>query len=379
VDIIDGQLYVLDGAGELSVTVFDIVGGAAAPLPPSTLEATAGIGQIDLSWTDNAGNEAGFDVERCPGSVATTCGGDTGFAVIATVGANVTARADTFPRDGETYTYRVRAFNTQGYSSYSNRATTTAGPAAPPSGLMATATSGSRIELGWTDNADNESGFLIERCLGPAASCGDAAFAELATVGAGVTTYVDAGLAGRTTYAYRVRAFNNAGASAAAGPAEATTLAPENLLMNGGFEADADGNGRPDGWSANASFTRSSEVVRSGLSAGRHLAPRNRNYTILQRVGVSPGTAYSFSGCANIPPSADTFNFRFHLRWLDAGDRIVAQQTLRSYTAPTDGAWDCVLAGALMAPAGAIQAEVRMLVKSLGLTIYVDDLMFEAE
>ena len=41
-------------------------------------------------------------------------------------------------------------------------------PAPPlaPSGLMATAVSSSQIDLSWSDNSDNESGFEIERCDG---------------------------------------------------------------------------------------------------------------------------------------------------------------------------------------------------------------------
>jgi len=376
VDIINGQLYVLDGAGDLSVTVFNIVAGLAAP---TNLTAIAGSGQIDLTWTDNATGEDGVEIQRCIGTVATTCGIDSNFVVIATAGPDATAYSDLDPIDGETFTYRVRAFGGSVFSGFSNTATTTAGPPAPPSGLTATAISGSRIDLAWTDNSDNESGFSIEQCPGPAESCGEADFGEIATVGAGITTYSDLGLEPDTTYSYRVRAFNNAGDSAAAGPAAATTLAQENLLLNSSFEDDTNGDGRPDVWSTVAAFTRSSEVVRSGSYAGKHFATNDAQYSINQSVGVTVGSSYSFSGCANIPASADAFTFTFHLRWLTASGSVVAQKTLKAYTAPTAGAWDCVTVGALVAPTGASQAAVRMVGKSISLTIYVDDLVFEVE
>jgi len=67
------------------------------------------------------------------------------------------------------------------------------------------------VKLTWTDNANNETGFSIQRCSG-SSSCAD--FSDLTTVGAGVTTYSDTGLSRRTWYRYRVRAYNAGGPSA---------------------------------------------------------------------------------------------------------------------------------------------------------------------
>src|SRR5918999_6235504 len=65
------------------------------------------------------------------------------------------------------------------------------------------------LQLSWTDNSDNESGFAIERKTDTSGT-----FAPIATVGTNVTTYVDSGLAAATNFCYRVRAFNSAGNSA---------------------------------------------------------------------------------------------------------------------------------------------------------------------
>ncbi|HZI88020.1 MAG TPA: fibronectin type III domain-containing protein, partial [Pyrinomonadaceae bacterium] len=63
--------------------------------------------------------------------------------------------------------------------------------------------------LSWTDNSGNETGFRIERCQGN--NCSD--FAEIAQVGANISTYSNTGLSRNTRYRYRVRAFNSGGNS----------------------------------------------------------------------------------------------------------------------------------------------------------------------
>ncbi len=101
---------------------------------------------------------------------------------------------------------------------------------AAPSGLTATAVSSSQINLGWTDNASNETGFKIER------RTGTAAYAQVATVGANATSYSNTGLAANTLYTYRVRATNGAGDSATSNEASATTSS-----SSGGADPDMDG------------------------------------------------------------------------------------------------------------------------------------------
>lgn len=80
------------------------------------------------------------------------------------------------------------------------------GPVAPTA-ATATVVSYRQVNLTWTDNSSTETGFEIER------STGGGAFTNIATVSAGVTAYRDVSVAGNTTYQYRVRAVNQAGAS----------------------------------------------------------------------------------------------------------------------------------------------------------------------
>jgi predicted phage tail protein len=216
----DGGNYTY-GYGYLNVLAAGNAGCSAPTTPPAaptSLVATAESDtQINLTWTDNADNEAGFKIERCTGA------GCSNFAQIATVGANVKSYSNTGLTASTSYSYRVRAYNAAGDSAYSNTATavTQATPAVPnaPSNLIATTISRSQINLAWTDNSGNETGFKIERCKG--STCTN--FTQIATVGAGVTSYSNTGLTRNTTYRYRVRAYNASGNSAYSNIAAATT------------------------------------------------------------------------------------------------------------------------------------------------------------
>lgn len=83
-------------------------------------------------------------------------------------------------------------------------------PPAAPSNLIVTATTNNSISLSWTDNANTETGFKLERCQGT--TCAN--FQQLPAFGANITSYTDSGLKTNATYRYRLRAFNAAGNSA---------------------------------------------------------------------------------------------------------------------------------------------------------------------
>ena len=213
------------GTDTLTVTV----DATAPPAAPSNLVATAfSTDWINLTWTDNSNNEDGFKVERCPGT-ASYCGANPGaFVQIATTGANVDYHGDTGLPAGTTYTYRVRAYNGSGNSAYSNSSTATTQSVTPAAPTSLTARSGSSgqgkvrtyfVDLAWTDNATNETSYVVERCQG--SSCAN--FAVLTTLGANTTSYRNGALPRRTTYRYRVKARNASGDSAYSNIASATT------------------------------------------------------------------------------------------------------------------------------------------------------------
>ncbi|GAB4422141.1 MAG: hypothetical protein Fur0044_20000 [Anaerolineae bacterium] len=89
----------------------------------------------------------------------------------------------------------------------------------PPGNLTASPASQTQINLAWTDNSNNETGFKIERSPN-----GTSGWTQITTVGTNITTYNNTGLTCNTRYYYRVRAYNGSGDSTYSNTANATTL-----------------------------------------------------------------------------------------------------------------------------------------------------------
>lgn len=110
-----------------------------------------------------------------------------------------------------------------------------------PTALSAAAISQTQAGLSWTDDANNEDGFSIERSVGS-----DAAFTVIATTAANIAVYSDTGLSPSTLYYYRVSAFNADGVSAYSNEASTTTSAvPLPPPGNGGGGGGGGGFGAP--------------------------------------------------------------------------------------------------------------------------------------
>jgi hypothetical protein len=211
------------------VGTYTITGAVVRPAnylaPPTALTATGvSTSQINLAWTNNATGATDNLVER-------SSDGGTSFAQIADLAASSSTYSDTGLTAGTTYVYRVRAYyaTTATDSSYSNAATaTTAAPPqtipAAPSNLTASAVSATTIHLSWVDNSTNETGFSIERAsYNPKGKLGS--WSQIATVGAGVTSFDNTKLNSSTYYDYRIRVYNNAGYSAYAYATQPKVLA----------------------------------------------------------------------------------------------------------------------------------------------------------
>jgi len=189
--------------------------GVFGPDAPSGLVATAPTAaEVELDWTDESSTETSFRIERA--------GTNGVFAEIASVGMDVVSFLDSSVQPGTLYNYRVRAEASGVFGGYSNVAqvTTPQVPPTAPTGLAASATSSTSVDLTWTDTSNNETGFSIERATGAGS------FAEIATTGADATGFTDNTVAAGTAYSYRVLATNTAGPSGPSNTAGVVTPLP---------------------------------------------------------------------------------------------------------------------------------------------------------
>ncbi len=257
------------------------------PLDPSGLSATAiSSTEIDLSWADNSNNEAGFKIARSTDGFIT-------YTLLATTSPNVTAYKDnTGLVAGTTYYYAVRATNTYGDSGWSNQVgvTTPQSPPAAPSSLTTKAASASEIDLTWTDNSTNETGFKVER------STDGTNFTQIATPSANATTYSDTGLTANTKYYYRIKAANSAGDSVPSNTSSTTTLqnsppnAPSGLTITAVFSNRID-----LAWTDNSTNETGFKVERSTDGTNfTQIATPSANATTYSDTGLTASTSYTY-------------------------------------------------------------------------------------
>jgi hypothetical protein len=156
-----------------------------------------------------------------------------------------------------------------------------------PTGLVVTALSPTQVNLVWQDTATTEDGFQIERRGGTSAD-----FNQIGVVSVDTTSFIDTTALANTAYAYRVRAFNNAGTSDFSSPASVITptTAPV-LTIETASLADA---------TVNVPYSRT--LVASGGGTA---------YSWLIESGqIPPGLSLSQSGTlSGTPTSAGTYNF----------------------------------------------------------------------
>ena len=147
-------------------------------------------------------------------------------------------------------------------------------------GLVVAASAG-QLTLSWGDNSTEESGFTIERSL-PNDVC---EFAPVGTTPANTETWVDTPLATGVRWCYRVRAFNDGGASP-----------PSNVAC--GTVADAT---PPPPTSASATFIRTSKDIQPPFSVtiGAYTCERLVGGTAEAR--IYQGTTYERASLANPP------------------------------------------------------------------------------
>ena len=216
-----------NGAGDPS-NVANATTGATAPGAPTGLTATAsGTTAINLSWSAPAttGGAAitGYKIEVSPN-------GTSGWTdQVANTNSTATTYAHTGLGGGTTRHYRVSAINANGAGTASNvdSATTDATAPGAPTGLTATASGTTAINLSWSAPASTGgsaiTGYRIEVSPNGTSGWTD----QVADTNSTATTYAHTGLAAGDTRHYRVSAINAVGTSDASDSDDTTTASPQ--------------------------------------------------------------------------------------------------------------------------------------------------------
>jgi chitodextrinase len=241
-----------DNHSALSNPATATTAGPPDTIPPSTptevTAATISSTRVDVSWAASTDNVAvtGYTIFR-DGSQ------------LATVGGTTVTYQDATATPGNSYTYRVDAFDAaSNHSPQSDPVSASTGgdTTAPsqPAGVTAAAVGPSSVNLSWSASSDNVgvTGYVVYRNG-----------AQLGTVGSGTTAYSDTATSPSTTYTYTVEAVDAAGNhSAQSDPASATTPAP--FLIADDFES-----GNLTGWLGVTGLVVQEQEVFSGSWAAR--------------------------------------------------------------------------------------------------------------
>lgn len=177
-------------------------------------------------------------------------------------------------------------------------------PAIPaaPSGLSASGISASEIDLTWTDNSNNESGFYVDH------SSDGINYSQIATLAANTTSYRDVSLNSYSLYYYRVRSWSGSGLSGYSNVATASTY-PELQYFEQLVSSEVSGGGSVNGTFINTrSIDSSVQSITEIASTG---TPQN-SFSYLEHywsINVQPGAIIELH--ADVATSAVGQSFTF--------------------------------------------------------------------
>lgn len=259
------------------------------PTPPSELKTVnPDIQQIYLEWKDNSSDEIGFEIEKSESDAEH-------FKMISKTLQNQNSYTDKNIISPLNY-YRVRAYNSDGYSGYSDTLLVQfemGDIPEIPTHLNIISVGYDKTILKWKDNSLNETGFEIER-HGP----NDEKIINYFSVNANDSIFSDSRLEMNSDYVYYVRAFNNKGYSGYSNKAAIKTLkldtpkSPANLVIT-----ETTQNSIAISWE-DKSNNESAFYIKRTLASDTNsftLIAIDPNTTKYKDENLSPGTNYIYS------------------------------------------------------------------------------------
>ena len=215
----------------VTITVTDVDEPPGQPAAPSVSATAGSTTSLDVTWTapTNTGPAiASYDLQYRAGTSGNFTDGPQN--VTGTSAAIGSLAADT------SYEVQVRATNAEGDGDWSvagtGRTTATSAPGAP-TGLTATASGTTQINLSWSAPASTGGSAITGYKIEVSPNGTDTWTTHLADTTNTNTTYAHTGLAASTTRHYRVSAINTIGTSAASNVDDATTGAGTNTAATG--------------------------------------------------------------------------------------------------------------------------------------------------
>jgi subtilisin-like proprotein convertase family protein len=148
------DIFSSDYSNEVEITTQLQVPPAPSTITASNLEN----GNVLIQWSDNTDLEDGYILER-------SLNNNSNFSILAELEVNSFDYVDESVQEETVYFYRVKGFNENGDGNYSSEVEieTLIGLPNAPSNLEFELLNDSTIRLSWSDNAENESSYRVQR------------------------------------------------------------------------------------------------------------------------------------------------------------------------------------------------------------------------